>query len=212
MSRSQMLIDALDLEDVIAHLLVTEGFKEIQDVAYVPLAELAAIEGFDESIAEELQERSRLWLAARDEEFEARRKELGVEDVLAEFDGLTPAFLVKFGEANIRTLDDLADLSGDELRFILREEESAYSIDDLAQLAGQALERVLAPSPLLAEEANAIILAARRHWYSEEELAAMDEAVRVAEEEAREAEAAARAAEQEIAPPPGWPPIAPAGE
>ena len=211
-TRSQMFIDALDLEDVIAHLLVTEGFKEIQDVAYVPLEELASIEGFDENIAEELQERSRLWLAARDEEYEARRKELGVEDVLAEVDGLMPAYLVRLGEANIRTLDDLADLSGDELRFILREEGSAHSIDDLAQLAGEALERVLAPSPLLAEETDAIILAARRHWYSDEELAAMDEAARVAEEAAREAEAAAQAAEQEIAAPPGWPPSVPAQE
>lgn len=204
-TRSQMFIDALDLEDVIAHLLVTEGFKEIEDVAYVPLEELASIEGFDENIAEELQERSRLWLAARDEEYESRRKELGVADELAEIDGLTPAYLVKLGESNIRSLDDLADLSGAELRFVLRGEDAAHSLDDLAQLSDDALERVLAPGPLSVEEADAIILAARRHWYSDEELAVMDEAARVIEEERRATELAAQTAEPDISLQPLWP-------
>ena len=200
-SRSQMFIDALDLEDVIAHLLVTEGFTSIPEVAYVPIKELVNIEGFDEDLAEELQHRGQLWLAARDEEFETQRKELGVEDAVAEIEGLTPGLLVKLGEARVRTLDDLADLSSDELRFVLREEESARTLDDLAQMEGMAVERLVASSPLLAEEADAVIMAARRHWYSEEELAAMEEAAR----------AAALAAEAETAPE-GEPTAAPAVE
>src|SRR6266487_1424429 len=82
-TRSQMFIEALDVDDVIAHLLVTEGFTSVEEVAFVPLADLAGIEGFDEDVAGELQERGKGFLERQNAEFEARRVELGVTDELA---------------------------------------------------------------------------------------------------------------------------------
>src|SRR5262244_3041313 len=110
-TRSKMFIDALDVDDVIAHLLVTEGFTNIEDVAFVPVEELASIEGFDEDIARELRERARVFLQEQNVKLSARRRELGVDDALATIEGLTPAMLVTLGENGIKTLDDLADLS-----------------------------------------------------------------------------------------------------
>src|SRR5690348_2994085 len=114
-SRSQMFIEALDIDDVIAHLLVTEGFTSVEEVGFVPLEDLAGIEGFDEEVATELQERARSFIARKNEEFEARRRELGVSDEVAALDGMTPAMLAALGERGIKTLDDLADLASDEL-------------------------------------------------------------------------------------------------
>src|SRR5437667_11341536 len=81
-TRSQLFIDALDVDDVIAHLLVTEGFTKVEDVALVPLEDLAGIEGFDEEVANELRERARQALERRDSEYEERYKSLGVSDEL----------------------------------------------------------------------------------------------------------------------------------
>jgi len=144
-TRSQMFIDALDIDDVIAHLLVTEGFTSVEEVAYVPTEDLAGIEGFDEDVAAELQERARQFLAEQNERLEARRQELGVEDALAALEGLTPAMLVALGEKGVKTLDDLADLAGDEL-----------------------VEMVQGSAKLSQDEANEIIMAARAHWFSDE--------------------------------------------
>jgi N utilization substance protein A len=114
-TRSQLFIDALDIDDVIAHLLVTEGFSSLEEVAYVATEDLAGIEGFDVDIAAELQARARTALERRDEEYAARYQELGVTDELAAIEGLTPGMLVTLGEKGVKTLDDFADLAGDEL-------------------------------------------------------------------------------------------------
>ncbi len=115
-SRSQMFIDALDIDDVIAHLLVTEGFGSLEEVAYVELEDLAGIEGFDEEIAAELQERARYALERRDREYEERYRELGVEDDLASLEGLDARHA---GDARPRTASRPSttspDLAGDEL-------------------------------------------------------------------------------------------------
>jgi transcription termination/antitermination protein NusA len=118
-SRSQLFIDALDIDDVIAHLLVTEGFSTLEEVAYVATNDLAEIEGFDTDIASELQARARTALERRDEEYATRWRELGVTAELAQSDGLTPGMLVTLGEKGVKTLDDFADLAGDELLEIL---------------------------------------------------------------------------------------------
>src|SRR5246127_389862 len=93
-SRSQMFIDALDIDDVIAHLLVTEGFTSVEEIAFVPVAELASIEGFDEDVAAQLQDRAREFLERKNQELEARRNELGVTEELAGVAGFKPAMLV----------------------------------------------------------------------------------------------------------------------
>src|SRR3989440_2235389 len=151
-SRSQMFIDALDIDDVIAHLLVTEGFGSIEEVAFVPVEELAEIEGFDIDIATELQERARQALERRDRDYEERYRQLGVADDLAGIEGLTPGMLVTLGENGIKTLDDFADLAGDELLEMLSASDKG----------GAKLEL---------EDANALIMKARAHWFEGDEAA-----------------------------------------
>jgi len=168
LARSKLLIEALDVEDVIAHLLVTEGFANIEEVAFVPTDNLSGIEGFDEEIALELQTRARAWLEDRDQKLEMARRELGVADEMASVEGMSPATSLKLGKIGIKALDDLADLTADELRFMVMEEESEKAVDDLDQMQPEDLEKLLAPSPLSETEANAIIMAARKHWFDDE--------------------------------------------
>jgi transcription termination/antitermination protein NusA len=148
-TRSKMFIDALDVDDVIAHLLVTEGFTSVEEVAFTPLNELAGIEGFDEDVANELQQRARTFLDEQNVKLEARRKELGVSDDIAAIEGMTPALLVAVGEKGVKTLDDLGDLAGDEL---VEMAQPAVKLDQ--------------------EQADAIIMAARAHWFADEGAAA----------------------------------------
>ncbi len=149
-TRSQLFIEALDIDDVIAHLLVTEGFTSVEEIAFVPLPDLAGIEGFDEDVAGELQERARVFIERKNQELEARRLELGVTEELAAAAGMTPAMLVALGDKGIKTLDDLADLASDEL-----------------------IEIVQNVAKLSQDEANAIIMAARAHWFADGETASV---------------------------------------
>ena len=116
---TQVLIEALVIDDVIAHLLVSEGFKSIEAVAYVPLEELQAIEGFDDNLAKELKDRAIVYLEEKEEEYEKERVQLGVSDEIKSIDGLDAEMLVILGKNNIKTKNDLADLSSDELLEIL---------------------------------------------------------------------------------------------
>ncbi len=116
---TQTLIEALVIDEVIAHLLVSEGFKSIDAVAYVPLEELKSIEGFDENLAKELKERALAYIAEKDEEYEKERKNLGVADDLKDIIGLDSEMLVTLGKHDIKTKDNLGDLSSDELIEIL---------------------------------------------------------------------------------------------
>ena len=170
--RSQMFVDALDVDDVIAHLLVTEGFSTVEEVAFVPVEDIVGIEGFDEEVSEELRERARAYLAQQEEELTQRRKDLNVSDDLAEVKGVTPALLVVLGENGIKTRDDLADLATDEL-----------------------LE-FAPPGSLTESKANEIIMAARAHWFEEED-AKKAEAAEDTEEMAEDAEADTSGAEAE---------------
>jgi N utilization substance protein A len=165
--RSTMFTEALDVEETIGQLLVAEGFGRLEEVAFVPLAEIALIEGFDDEIAEELQARAVAALAQRDADFDDTRKGLGVVDDIAAIDGIIPEMLVVLGNAGIKTLDDLGDLASDELT--------------------DAEEGILKEFDLDEEQANAIIMAARAHWFDDEEDAAAvveDEAVVVEDEAA----------------------------
>jgi N utilization substance protein A len=113
--RSQVFMDTLDVDEVIAQLLVTEGFASVEEVAYVDLSEIAHIEGFDENTANEIQTRAREYLEKIEAERDARRRELGVADDLIKVEGVTTAMLVAFGENGIKTLEDLADCATDDL-------------------------------------------------------------------------------------------------
>jgi N utilization substance protein A len=172
-SRSENFINALDVEDVIAHLLVTEGFTNVEEVAFVPIEELASIEGFDEGIASELQRRARTYLEAENERLTQQARDLGVQDDLIGISGLAPAMLVTLGERGIKTLEDFADLASDEL--------------------SDPAEGVLRDHDLSESDANDIIMRARvaAGWFTEEDLAA----TRAAEAARREAAAAQAEAE-----------------
>ncbi len=148
-ARSQLFIEALDVDELIAHLLVSEGFSTLEEITGVATEELASIEGFDDDIAAELQARAAAYMEQRDVAFEAQRKALGVADDVAALPGITPALLVKLGDKGLKTLDDVGDLASDEL----------------LELAG-------ADSGLDEAQANDIIMAARAHWFTDEEAGA----------------------------------------
>src|SRR5216684_904874 len=114
--RTQLFQEALDVDEVIAQLLVTEGFATVEDVAYVEASEIAGIEGFDEDTAEEIQARARDYLDKEAAEFDARRRELGVEDGLLEIEGVTLPMSVTFGENEVKSVEDLAGLVPDDIR------------------------------------------------------------------------------------------------
>ena len=143
--RTGLFVEALDVDDVIAGLLVTEGFNTVEELADVPPEELAEIEGFDDGVAEELIRRAEAALVRRYEEMDSKRRELGVSDEVASFEAFSPTMLVTLGEKGVKSLDDLADLAGDELVEILG---GADAMDE----------------PL----ANEIVMAARAHWFDDE--------------------------------------------
>jgi N utilization substance protein A len=114
--RTALFQEALDVDEVIAQLLVTEGFATVEDVAYVEPDEIAAIEGFGEETAEELQARARDFLEREAAELDEKRRGLGVEDGLLEIDGVTLPMSVALGEGEVKTVEDLAGLVPDDLR------------------------------------------------------------------------------------------------
>jgi transcription termination/antitermination protein NusA len=113
--RTKVFMDALNVDEVVGQLLASEGFTSVEELAYVEPKELAGIEGFDEDTANELQTRARDYLAQIEAELDAKRKELGVEDVLHEVPGVTTAIMVKLGENGVKTLEDLAGCATDDL-------------------------------------------------------------------------------------------------
>ena len=192
-SRSESFIEALDVEDVIAHLLVTEGFATIEEVAFVPLDDLTVIEGFDEDIAEELQARAQNWLEERDAKLDIERKKLGVEDNMLEVEGVTLEKAVRLGQNGVRSAEDLAGLLPDEYRFIFMDVETEVKLDDLFDMADHEIGRLVRQSPVPADEANQVIMAARVAVYGEDVIAPEPE-VEETEEEAAPTPADARSA------------------
>ncbi len=113
--RTQRFMDALDMDEMLAQLLASEGFSTVEELAYVDISEIAGIEGLDEEFAGEIQSRAREYLEQEAAELDAKRKELGVSDDLLELDGMTPAMLVKLGEDGVKTMEDLAYCATDDL-------------------------------------------------------------------------------------------------
>ena len=113
--KSEIFIQALDVDEVIAQLLVSEGFLSIEDLVFVETSEISSIEGFDDDTAVEIQSRAKTFIEEEDLKLDAKRKELGVHDDLEEIDGMTKNMLVVLGENDIKTLDDFAGCSTDDL-------------------------------------------------------------------------------------------------
>ena len=176
--RSEMFQQELDVDETLAQLLVAEGFSELEEVAYVDPSEIAAIEGFDEGLAEELQSRAQEALDRREEANRTERRELGVEDALAELPILTEAMLVVLGKAGIKTLDDLADLATDELIQKAREPRRNERSDrEMRRNRSEDKAGVLAVFGLSEEQGNEIIMAARAHWFDDEDSASASDII-----------------------------------
>lgn len=144
---SELFIEALNVEDVIAHLLVTEGFNSVEEIAFVDAGEIASIEGFDEDVASELQSRARDYLEQRKANAKAELKEKGAAEDLVAFEGLSDEIKLQLVEKDVKKLDDFADLSSDEF----------------VELVPQ--------SGLEAEQVDALIMKAREHWFADEDKA-----------------------------------------
>ena len=196
--RTVLFQEALDVDEVIAQLLVTEGFATVEDLAFVEAYEISDIEGFDEDTAEELQARARDFLDRQAAILDAKRVELGVLDEVMAVPGVTGAIAVALGEGGIKTVEDLADLATDEIR-------GGYEVKNGERTK---VPGVLESFSLAQEEAEMLILQARvaAGWIDaselpqppepeyEEELAEGEydaEAVFAAAPEGEEAEAAA---------------------
>ena len=172
LSQTKAFVEALDVDETLAQLLVAEGFSDLEEVAFVTPEELLTVEGFDESLVEELQRRAQDFLGKEAAAADERRRELGVEDALADIEIFTPQMLVALGEAEVKTLEDLAGCAADEI---------TSSVDGI--LRNFSIEE---------DAASAIIMGSRvaLGWISEEDLIP-DEVVEedVAEEGAEEAAA-----------------------
>jgi N utilization substance protein A len=170
--RSELFQNELDVDETLSQLLVAEGFSELEEVAYVSPDELSSIEGFDDELAAELQNRAQEALERREEASREERRGLGVEDALAELPHLTEAMLVTLGKAGIKTLDDLADLATDELIAKKRVEQRRRDNSAPSNKRPEDKGGVLATYGLNEEQGNEIIMAARAHWFEDEDVAA----------------------------------------
>jgi N utilization substance protein A len=183
--RSSTFMEALDVDEVIAQLLASEGFSSVEEVAFVEPSEIASIEGFDENTAAEIQTRAREHLEKLEAELEAKRKALGVADEVAEVPGITTAMLVTLGEASIKTVEDLADCATDDLAgWSERKDKETIRHDGVLDGFG-----------LTKNQVEDLILAARvkAGWITEADLAPEPEEIEGEGEEVAGAEASAEA-------------------
>ncbi len=165
--RSEMFMETLNVDEVIAQLLTSEGFSTVDEVAYVEASEVASIEGFDEDTAAELQTRAQEFLEKREAELNERRVKLGVTDEVAEIEGLTTVMLVALGENEVKTLEDFAECATDDLCG-WQERQEEETVNHPGFLEGFDLAR---------EDAEKMIVAARikAGWITEEDLKQAEE-------------------------------------
>jgi len=163
-TRTNLFMTALDADETLAQLLASEGFGTVEELAFIPSEELAEIQGIGEETAQELQARANDFLEKQNAVLEAKRRELGVEDAMAEVEGLTPSMVVALGEGGIKTLEDLAGCASDDL---MGWNES---------INGERKHQtgLLESFGVGAEEANLIVMNARRAvgWIKDDEPAA----------------------------------------
>jgi len=164
--RSELFMNGLDVDEMIAQLLVSEGFQTMEEVGYVALDDLTSIEGFDEETAQELQARAREYLEKLAQEQDEERKAAGVQDDVLEVEGVTLPMAVAFGKNEIKTVEDVAGLVPDDLRgydevkgnekvheegilesFKLSEEDATMLIMQARVKAGWIDESALEPEP-----------------------------------------------------------------
>ena len=165
--RSKLFMEALDVDEMVAQVLASEGFASIEEIAYVDPDEISSIEGFDEETASEIQQRAKDYIDKQEAELDKKRKKLGVSDELRELPGMTTAMMVAVGEDGVKTIEDFA----------------GYAVDDLAGWRErkdgetQNFAGVLTPFDISRADAEAMVVAARLKagWMTEEDLHHQDQ-------------------------------------
>ena len=120
--KTELFTTALDVDETIAQLLITEGFRTIEEIAYVEQSELESIEGFNQELATELQNRAKKYLEKLEQDYFDKGHQMGMKDDLLNFDFIKRPIIMKLGESDVKSLSDLADLASDELVEILGED------------------------------------------------------------------------------------------
>lgn len=160
--RSELFMEALDVDEMVAQVLASEGFASIEEIAYVDPEEIRSIEGFDEETAAEIQQRAKEYIEKQEAELDKKRKKLGVSDELRELPGMTTAMMVAVGEDGVKTIEDFA----------------GYAVDDLAGWRErkdgetQSFAGVFTPFDISRADAEAMVVAARLKagWMTEDDL------------------------------------------
>ena len=173
--RTSLFAAALDVDEVVAQLLASEGFGSLEEIAYVELDEIAFIEGFDDDTASELQSRAREHLEKRDRELDNERVKLGVEDGLLQIPNMTVSMMVALGKDDIKTVEDFAGCVADDLLGWTERKDGE----------SKRFPGALESFDISREDADSMIMTARVQvgWVTEEDLAKPEE-----EGEADEAE------------------------
>jgi len=179
--RTELFMNALNVDEMVGQVLASEGFSQVEEVAYVDVSEVASIEGFDEDTAQELQSRAAEYLDAIEAELEGKRVELGVSDELRALPNMTSVMLVKLGEDGTKTMEDFAGYAADDLLgWSERKEGVTTRFDGI--FTGLDISRA---------EVDEMIVAARiaAGWITEADLAveAVDEDIEAEGEEGGEA-------------------------
>ncbi len=177
---AKVFTDALNVDEMVAQLLASEGFSSLEEVAYVDMLEIASIEGFDDDTAVELQARAKEFIEKQETALDDERKKLGVADELREIDGLTVPMLVTLGKDDIKTMEDFAGCAADDL-IGWSERKDGETTRFPGTLEEYKISRV---------DADAMVMQARvkAGWVTEEELAAANAEPEPEVEEATEEE------------------------
>ena len=165
--RSELFMVSLDVDEMLAQLLASEGFTSVEDLAYIELEEIASVQGLGAEMAAELQNRAIEFLNAKEAEFDEERKELGVGDELYEISGLSAAMLVALGKEGIKNIEDFAGCAADDLVGWIERQDGEI----------KRFEGVLSSFPLSREEAENMVLEARikAGWIKSEDIVANEE-------------------------------------
>src|SRR5690606_7618902 len=165
--RSELFMEALNVDEMVGQVLASEGFSSVEEVAYVEPDEIASIDGFDGDTAEEVQARAREHLERIEQEFDEKRRSLGVEDELRELPGITTAMLVALGEDGVKTVEDFAGYAADDLVGWKERQDGETKF----------YEGVLSRFGVTRADAEQMVLAARlaKGWITPEEVAAAEE-------------------------------------
>ncbi|SFR35438.1 transcription termination factor NusA [Litoreibacter janthinus] len=179
--RTKLFMETLDLDEFFAQLLVSEGFTSLEEVAYVEVDELLVIDGVDGDTASELQARARDYLEAQAKKALETARELGAQDSLIEFEGLTPQMVEALAKDDVKTLEDFATCADWELAGGWTTVNGERSKDD----------GVLEPFDVSLEEAQAMVMTARIQlgWVDPADLASDETEAEDGDEETAEAEA-----------------------